>query len=95
MEWRLAFVEFVFAFCAVVLADRLHGFSGRLLAAAFGGRAEKSLVAAAAASGRHDWYVRYHRGDLTGALSKAPESGQAARPELARPRRDARPRLHA
>ncbi len=95
MEWRLAFVEFVFAFCAVVLADRVHGFSGRLLAAAFGGRAETPRDAAAAASGRHDWYVRYHRDDLTGAFGKAPEHGQAARPEMARPHRDARPRLHA
>ncbi|EFL52150.1 hypothetical protein DesfrDRAFT_0970 [Solidesulfovibrio fructosivorans JJ]] len=94
MELRLAFTEFLFAFCAVVLADRVYGFSDRLLGR-FAHKTDKPQLRAASAN---DWYVYFHRSDLTGEKEPARPAAPAARviPAAARqPRRDSRPRLRA
>ncbi|MFU2207618.1 hypothetical protein [Solidesulfovibrio sp. C21] len=92
MELRLAFTEFLFAFCAVVLADRIYGFSDRLL----GRFARKSDKPQLQATSANDWYVHFHRSDLTGEEEPSQPAAPAARvtPAVARqPRCDSRPRL--
>ncbi len=94
MDIRLAFTEFLFAFCAVVLADRVHGVLSRL-GAAFGlARPLAGMAEAVAAGSRGDWYVHFSRDAITGKPSAV--TRPAARPaDKTRPARDARPRLHA
>lgn len=103
MEWRLAFTGFLLAFCAVVLADRVHGFSARLAAACGLVRPGESPGARALEAGPAcDWYVHFHRSDLTGdALSPVRDAARdrlrpGARTGAAacRTRPAARPRLH-
>lgn len=94
MELRLAFTEFLFAFCAVVLADRVYGFSDRLL----GRSARKSDKPQLQATSANDWYVHFYRSDLTGEKQPSQPAAPSARvvPTAARqPRRDSRPRLRA
>jgi hypothetical protein len=91
MEWRLAFTEFLFAFCAVVLADRVHGFSERLLAALGWTRPVTTAGVAAA----NDWYVHFHRRDITGEAKQPARPVPTVRPVARRPRPDFRPRLRA
>jgi hypothetical protein len=100
MELRLAFTEFVFAFCAVVMADRIHGFSERMLTALGLRRSRQPAKADLVTAGANDWYVHFYRSELTGALR--PRTPGAVRtpsrttaPTAARPRRDTRPRLQA
>lgn len=99
MEWRLAFVTFLFAFCAVVLADRIHGFAARL--AVPGGPARPRpagfpAAATVAACASHDWYVHFHRSGLTGDAETTPARTQTtAMPAGRRVRPDGRPRLRA
>ena len=101
MALRLAFTEFLLAFCAVVLADRVYGFSARI-AAAFGltKTTSQTIEPALRAGMAHDWYVHFHRSTITGEnvatprpAATAPRTGQTSTRQ--RPRRDSRPRLQA
>ncbi len=101
MDMRLAFTEFLLAFCAVVLADRVYGFSERFLAARSRTRpAADARKPAWTDDPTSDWYVYFHRNDLTGGivrpLREAPRAPSATvRAPSAAPRRDTRPRLQA
>jgi len=101
MEWRLAFTEFLLAFCAVVLADRVYGFSERLAAALRGTHSVRDTPQPALAAGlAGDWYVHFYRSDLTGEKPVRRRETLASRPRVGapgvcRPRPDARPRLRA
>ncbi|WP_428565332.1 MAG: hypothetical protein ACP59X_04075 [Solidesulfovibrio sp. DCME] len=96
MDIRLAFTEFLFAFCAVVLADRVYGVFSRL-GAAFGlTRPLAEMADAVTAGSRGDWYVHFSRDAITGQPTAVTRPAPAARPAgKTRPVRDARPRLHA
>ena len=100
MELRLAFTEFLLAFCAVVMADRVYGFSARLASLFFKSESATKHIAPALSDGMaHDWYVHFHRGTLTGDLTPATRKpAPAARSTTTpakRPRTDSRPRLRA
>lgn len=100
MELRLAFTEFLFAFCAVVLADRVHGFSERVLVALGWARPASEAQKPALTDGLAcDWYVHFYRSDLTGDRRPSRTTpGAPCRTVLSPPksvRRDSRPRLRA
>lgn len=100
MELRLAFTEFLLAFCAVVLADRVYGFSARI-AAAFGlsPKTSQTIEPALRAGMAHDWYVHFHRSTITGELNPTPRpvasAPRTSQAPTRRPRPDSRPRLRA
>lgn len=95
MDLRLAFTEFLFAFCAVALADRVHGVCARLTAALFGRRAPTSRRPAAATGGT--WYVYFSRDAVTGQPRLTPPRVVPGARPAARPAHvvDRRPRLRA
>ncbi|EHJ46023.1 hypothetical protein DFW101_0006 [Solidesulfovibrio carbinoliphilus subsp. oakridgensis] len=101
MDMRLAFTGFLFAFCAVVLADRVYGFSERFLAAR--GRTRPGAAASRpdwTDGPACDWYVHFYRSDLTGETVRPVRSAPAApsptfRAPSAASRRDTRPRVRA
>uniref|UniRef100_I2Q3F5 Uncharacterized protein n=1 Tax=Desulfovibrio sp. U5L TaxID=596152 RepID=I2Q3F5_9BACT len=101
MDMRLAFTEFLFAFCAVVLADRVYGFSERFLAARGRTRPAADAPKPAWTDGPAcDWYVHFYRSDLTGdtvrPVRPAPTApSPTVRAPSAGARRDTRPRLRA
>lgn len=100
MELRLAFTEFLCAFCAVVLADRVYGFSDRLLGnLGLRNARQQSVRPAWQAQSDNDWYVHFHRNELTGTDVPTPRAtAPAARPTPTPTRsahRDTRPRLRA
>ncbi|WP_300160146.1 hypothetical protein [Solidesulfovibrio sp.] len=96
MDMRWAFTEFLFAFCLVVLADRVYGVFGRIGAALGLSRPLAAAGDALAAASPGDWYVFFSRDAVTGhpTITELPASS-TGRPAAPRPRRDARPRLHA
>jgi hypothetical protein len=95
MELRLAFTEFLFAFCAVVLADRAHGFSERILTALGWARSVETRPAPALETGMTcDWYVHFYRSELTGD-DRRPARPGAVTPAVRHTRSDSRPRLQA
>ncbi len=99
MEWRLAFVTFLLAFCAVVLADRLHGFAARRAVPGGPARLRPAgfpAAATVAVCASHDWYVHFYRSGLTGDAGTTPARTRTpAMPAGRRVRADARPRLRA
>ena len=98
MELRLAFTEFLFAFCAVVLADRVYGFSDRLLSRFGRGSAKTAVRPAWQATDANDWYVHFYRSALTGEEKPSQPTAPTARVTPSadrRARRDTRPRLRA
>lgn len=95
MDIRLAFTEFLFAFCAVVLADRVYGVFERL-GALFGfSRPLAEAGDALLAASRGGWYVHFSRDAITGQPVVTPRSAPTASPVRSRRVRDARPRLQA
>jgi hypothetical protein len=96
MDMRLAFTEFLFAFCAVVLADRVYGFSERLLSARGRTRPARTVSKPDRADGPAcDWYVHFYRSDLTGDSVRPVRPAPAApsptvRAPAATARRDSR-----
>lgn len=96
MDIRLAFTEFLFAFCAVVLADRVYGVFERLGAALGFTRPLAQAGDALLAASRGDWYVHFSRDAVTGQPVVTPRPAPLAQPAAKpRPARDARPRLRA
>ncbi len=101
MEMRLLFTEFIFAFCAVVMADRTYGFSQRFTAAWRRKTPAAPAPRPALSTGPAcDWYVHFYRSDLTGDVScparpQTPQPRPKAPAAPAQRRRDDRPRLRA
>ena len=94
MDMRLAFTEFLIAFCAVALADRIPGVLARLTEALGMTRPLAAVGDALAAGSETGWYVYFSRDAVTGEPRVTPVAppAPAARP---RPQRDTRPRLRA
>jgi hypothetical protein len=96
MDLRMAFTAFLFAFCAVVLADRIHGVCEQLATALGLKRPVAALpLDGVAAKAANSWYVFFSPKTLTGGIGVAPRPTVTVRPVARRAFRDTRPRLRA
>lgn len=94
MELRLVFTEFVFAFCAVALVDRIRVVCANLawrLGLRRSAVVGPTQVLAAGESER--WYVFFAREDLTGPAGDDAAPTLSVRPAPRRAVPDRRPRL--